>query len=142
MQEKRSTEELNRLIAECGDLDDALEEANSDITRISPSQRLNVLLVESKMEIRQIAQMAGLSTSYTYQIFEGVRVPGREAVLRLAFAMHLKPREAQHLLRIAKEGALYSRVRRDFIILFALEQGATLQEADALLTERGETGFP
>ena len=67
-----------------------------------------------------------------------MRAPGRDIVLRLALVLALTPEETQRLLRAAQRGALYPRVRRDAAVIFCLNRGLSLLEADDLLRSLGE----
>ena len=59
-------------------------------------------------------------------------------VLRLALLLRAGIRETQRLLRAAGRGALYPRVRRDAIVLYALKEEMEVFAADELLAGCGE----
>ena len=52
--------------------------------------------------------------------------------------LELTPEETQRLLRTACRGALYPRVRRDAVFIFALKQGLSLFDANELLCSLSE----
>ncbi len=102
---------------------------------------LNELLVKQNISIPEVVTGSVLSKSFVYQIFNGERNPGRDILLRIAFAMHLALEETQQLLRLGEKGTLYPRVRRDAAIICCLEQGISLDAADMFLHSISEKGL-
>lgn len=93
------------------------------------------------MSIPQIADAAMLSHSFAYQIFSGVRNPGRNTLICIACVMRLPLEGVQRLLTISQKGELYPRVRRDAAIIFALEHGYALMQMEELLQKAGEASI-
>ncbi len=54
-------------------------------------------------------------------------------LLRIVFVLGLSLEETQRLLVVAQRGVLYPRVRRDSALIFMLQHGYTLSEADDVL---------
>ena len=52
--------------------------------------------------------------------------------------MKATPEETNRILILANAGGLYSKIRRDCVIIFALEKGLTLNQANELLYELNE----
>ncbi len=86
----------------------------------------------------EFGEKALLSRSFTYQIVNGTRLPGRDVVIRIAIALQLSVDDTQRMLRAAQRGALYPRVRRDAILISCLNQRSSLDEADGMLRAQGE----
>lgn len=105
------------------------------------SASLRSLLAEKEMDIPNLAQAMFASKTYVYQMFEGKRRPGRNMLLRAAFALGLNVEKTQRLLALAQRGTLYSRLRRDRAILYALEHSLSLTEVDEALLALGEEGL-
>lgn len=99
---------------------------------------LFALLDASGKSRAAVADECGMGASYVYQIFAGERTPTREFLLRIAFCLGCDLRQAQRLLRLADEGALWPKRRRDAILIFCLEHGYDLPRADAELYRLGE----
>ena len=59
-------------------------------------------------------------------------------MLRIAVALKLNLDDSQRLLRSAQRGALYAKVRRDAVIIFALKKHMTLDETDEMLRSLDE----
>lgn len=82
---------------------------------------------------------SALNQIYGYQIFDGKRKkPSRNKLIQLIFGMGLDITDSQRLLKIAGVNELYPRVKRDSIIIFALNKKISLSECDELLFELGE----
>ena len=59
-------------------------------------------------------------------------------MIALSAAMHLPLQECNRLLTIAKAGILYSKNRRDAILIFGIERELSLIDINELLYEMGE----
>lgn len=108
---------------------------------VTLQQHLQELLEKHEMSIPDLIVKTILSKSFVYQVFSGKRNPGRDILLRMAFAMHLTIEETQHLFIIAGKGALYPKVRRDAIIMLCLEKGMSLDETNEFLENSSERGL-
>lgn len=137
-QEPLDTKGLFVLLESSATLTDTLKEHESSVSNPTISSYLTELLQEHGYTIAQVIQRANLSKSFVYQIFSGARVPGRDILLRIAFAIKLNLEETQRLLTISCRGALYPRIRRDAAIIFCLQRRCTLEQASELLEEISE----
>ncbi|MDO5539294.1 MAG: helix-turn-helix transcriptional regulator [Eubacteriales bacterium] len=79
-----------------------------------------------------------LSKPFVYQILKGERVPGRDVILRICFALKADLDETQRLLTLAEKGVLYPKVKRDAAILCCIESGKSLEYTNMFLEEHGE----
>ena len=132
------TQELLRIIEEMPNVDNAVKElANYPKAKTFPVALFD-FLQERGMTIPELCEASLLSRSFTYQLCEGTRAPGRDIVLRLAIVLGLTYDEAQYLLRSAQRGALYPRVRRDAVIIYALAKHMNLTETNEALLSLGE----
>ena len=72
--------------------------------------------------------------SYVYHILNGERKnPSRSKLLAICVAMKMDIKETQYFLRAAQVPVLYPRNQRDCIILYGLEQGASVMELNETL---------
>jgi transcriptional regulator with XRE-family HTH domain len=136
-EEKLCTEELMKLLENSRTLDDAIENNNS-ITNPDTSSYLSDLLIKHNMTIQQVFEKAVISRSFGYQIFNGLRCPNRNVLLRIAIVMKLSLDETQHLLKISQRGELYPKVRRDAAIIFCIKNKCDLTDTDELLESISE----
>lgn len=113
------------------------------INRLGPEDRtlsayLQQLLAEKGMQRADVVRRANLNQTFGYQIFMGTRHASRDKVLQLAFALQLTLRETDRLLQAAGANALYCKNRRDAIIIFCINQGCSLAQANDELYRFGE----
>lgn len=130
MSEKQTTTGLFRILANAPTIKHALETFEDEASFL---QYLSLLLSSAGLDIPKLAEQMYASKVFIYQIFEGIRKPGREILLRMAFATGLTLEQTQKLLALARRGTLYPRVRRDTAIIYAIQHGFTLEEADEAL---------
>ena len=130
------TEELLGELLEAPSLDGFIEA--HDLGARSLSEYLNALLEEKHLERAAVVRMANLNETFGYQNFKGTRRPSRNKVLQIAFAMALTLRETNRALEAAGVSSLYSKDRRDAIIIFCLDRGCSLQKVNEELYRFGE----
>lgn len=90
------------------------------------------------MTASQLIADAGLQRNYGYQILDGRRNPSRDKVIALCLALSLNLSDAGRALTLSKNGQLYSKNKRDSILIFALEKKLSVMDANELLQEMGE----
>lgn len=130
------TEELLDELLEAPSIDGFLE-GHECVSRTLASY-LNELLEAKRLKRSQVVRMANLNETFGYQIFMGARNPSRDKVLQIAFAMALTLRETNRALEAAGVSSLYSKDRRDAIIIFCLDRGCSLQKVNEELYRFGE----
>ena len=108
------------------------------ITRRNLPDYLQQLLNEKGLERADVVRKAGLDATYGYQIFMGQRNPARDKVLQVVFALQCSLQEANRVLQAAGHNELYCKNRRDAIIIFCLDHGYSLLQADQELYRFGE----
>lgn len=138
MQRGPDTFALIRILSEAASLEQSLEELGKSVDNFSLTDLLLEYQVRFGLGVGEIADRALLSKSYTYQVFSGVRNPGRNAVLCIARVMGANLHETRKLLRLAHKGDLYPRIRRDAAIIFGIQHNYGLMRLDALLLDIGE----
>lgn len=99
---------------------------------------LREILEKAKMSVSEWIAGANISKSYGYQILRGERTPGRDILLRTALVVQLSLKDTQRLLAVGGCGALYPKVRRDAVVIFALNQKMTLLETEELISSLPE----
>lgn len=139
-QEKLNTEELMRMLETCNTLDDIIY-SNHSITNPDTSSYLSELLIKYNMTIQQVLEKAVISRSFGYQIFNGLRNPNRDILLRIAIVMKLNVDEVQRLLKISRRGELYPKIRRDAAIIFCMKNNCDLTDIVELLESIGESSL-
>lgn len=135
--EKLSTEELMRMLETSDTLDNVIYD-NQSISNPDTSSYLSGLLIKYGITIQQVLEKAVISRSFGYQIFNGLRNPNRDILLRIAIVMKLNVDEVQRLLKISRRGELYPKIRRDAAIIFCIKNKCDLTDTVELLESIGE----
>jgi hypothetical protein len=137
----KNTAELLSEIKQSTEIKTFLSENNADIENLSLTEYLNILLEKKQVSRSEAIKKAELNYTYGYQMINGTRKPTKDKLLQLCFGLGATPDEANRVLLIADAGGLYSKNRRDCIIIFALEKGLSLTQANEMLCELGEDMF-
>ena len=102
------------------------------------SAYLNGKLEEKGLRRIDVIRAAHLNETFGYQIFTGARGASRDKALAIGFALGLDVHDLRALLRNAGASDLYSKNRRDAIIIFCASHAYSLNQADEALFEFGE----
>lgn len=110
----------------------------STVKDISFDEYLKTLMDQKNISTTDLISRACISKTYAYQFINGERLPGRDIVIRMAFAMNLNIDDTQRLLTLAGKGVLYPKIRRDAGILLCFRKKMTLDETNSFLEDLGE----
>lgn len=99
---------------------------------------LNEQLAARGLKQSEVLREADIEPTFGWYIFNGQRGAGRDNVLKLCFAMGFDVRHANRALQAAGANTLYPKNRRDVIIIYCLEHGSTLLQANETLYSFGE----
>ena len=137
---EKNTDTLQQELMSTNNLDHFLTENDASFRDVPLQEAIQRIFDEKGMSKAQLAKQSGISEVYLHQLFSGRRFPSRSRLLCLCFGLDATVDEAQSLLQQARHAPLYSRDRRDAIIIFALSHHMTLFEAnDKLFTENLDT---
>lgn len=131
---EKSTEELFGEIKGHGSVEEYLAANEEQLRECSLEEYLAALLAAKDLVKSEVIHASGLETKSAYHIFSGhTRRPGREKLLALALAMRLTLKETQHLLHYGGSPMLYPRESWDSVVIYAIEHGLSVIEANILL---------
>lgn len=137
---EKNTDTLQQELMSTNNLDRFLTENDASFRDVPLQEAIQRIFDEKGMSKAQLAKQSGISEVYLHQLFYGRRFPSRSRLLCLCFGLGATVDEAQSLLQQARHAPLYSRDRRDAIIIFALSHHMTLFEVnDKLFTENLDT---
>lgn len=119
------------------DFEEFLRDNEAGLLTQTLSEHLMMLLRRKGLKRADVVRDSGLEKSYVFQIFQGEKRPSRNKLIAIVFGLHLTVEEAQRMLKLGGCSELYARIERDAAILFALQNGMTVSEADDLLDSRG-----
>ena len=135
---EKSTEELMNILKSKKTYEEFFEEEVGELCFSSVAEYLGLLITEKKLKKSDIIKRSNLDKNYAYQIFNGIKTcPSRDKIIMLAFGMKLNLNETRKLLKIAQQKDLYVRDPRDSVIIFCINKGYSLIEANESLNDYG-----
>ncbi|MBQ8941004.1 MAG: XRE family transcriptional regulator [Firmicutes bacterium] len=138
----KNTEELLAEIMQSAEISDFFKENEKYITNLSLIDYFNILIDEKQVRKKDVIKKSAVNQTYGYQILDGTKKsPSKDKLIQLCFGMGATVEEANRILALANAGTLYSKNRRDCIIIFALNKGLTIYELNDLLFELDEKTF-
>ena len=132
---------LKSLSAKNCSLDDYFHENDDQFVNEDIKAFWENLIAKSGRSKSNIINKADFSYCYFYDIINGRKMPTKDKVVRLTLAMKLSLNDCQAALKLSGRSALYPRVRRDSILIYAIENQLTIFRCDELLTKYGEEGL-
>ena len=135
---EKNTDTLQQELMSTNNLDRFLTENDASFRDVPLQEAIQRIFDEKGMSKAQLAKQSGISEVYLHQLFSGRRFPSRSRLLCLCFGLDATVDEAQSLLQQARHAPLYSRDRRDAIIIYGLVNGASLFEVNDKLFSEGE----
>lgn len=133
---RKSTMELLELLKASPTISDFIEKTADELIETIPLyQYLDMMIEEKQLKKSEVIKRSGLDRGYVYDIFAGKKIPSRDKVLAICFAMELSEEEVQRLLKYTGYPQLYARIERESIILFALQHQLKITDVNELLYE-------
>lgn len=135
---KKTAELLNELSDKNTDLKEYFRAAPSSFTNTSIKVFWEKMIKKAEKTKSDIINKADLSYCYFYDVINGRKIPSKDKIIRIALAMELNLDECQEALRISGKSALYPRIKRDSVIIFAVNHAYSVYKTNDLLAEYGE----
>lgn len=133
-----TTSKLLAFIKKSGSFSEVTEAFHDNQEEPAFCHFLYQLMDKYQMNAKDVIQASGIERSYYYHILSGQKLPGRNIILRISLCMHATLAETNQLLRLAHQGALYAKIRRDAAIIFAIEKKYTMQQTNEFLIREQE----
>lgn len=92
----------------------------------------------SNMKKTDIINKADIGYTFFYDILKGKKVPSRDNVIKLFVVMKLNIDCLQEALRLYEWAALYPKIKRDSILIYAITHNYSLHQTVELLENNGE----
>ena len=116
------------------DLKEFIDTNQNNLPEFTLAEYLEFLLNEKNLSKVDVIKNSCIG-KYAYKIFSGERKNNaREKILSLALAMKLSLQETQRLLYYAGAKKLYTKDTWDDVLIFALNNGYSVERANELLT--------
>ena len=135
---KKPTKELLNELRQASGITDYLDNNKDELYSAELKTHLEMLLENKGVSKSEAIAKSGLHQIYAYQIFSGKKSPSRDKLIGLCFGMSLTLEESNRLLKIAGLSELYPRIRRDSIIIFAINKHLSITECNELLYDQEE----
>lgn len=140
MMNEKNTDRLQQELMSTSDLDRFLSENDTSFRDTPLQEALQHIFDKKGLSKAMLAKRSGISEVYLHQLFSGRRFPSRSRLLCVCFGLGATVEETQALLQQARYAPLYSRDRRDAIIIYGLSHAMDLfQINDKLFTENLDT---
>lgn len=102
---------------------------------------LDEMLSQKKLSKSDVIRGTVLERSYAYQIMQGRKLGSKDKILQICLAMNCTHEETDRLLTLSNNPKLYARDKRDFYILFAINNNYNVMETNELLEHHGLDSF-
>ena len=136
----KNTDDLQQELMEAHDLDQFLSDNEENFINNSVCELLSLLFRKRNISKATLAKQSGMSEVYLHQVFAGRRNPSRSRLLCLCFGLQTTVEETQELLQQCGFARLYTKNRRDAIILYGILNGQDLFAVnDKLFAENEES---
>ena len=99
------------------------------------NEYINNLCAQKDISPKEVIKKSDIERNYGHQLFKGIRKPSRDKVIQLAFGFELSYEETQKLLAVARKSALYAKIERDAVIIYALKHKYNIQDVQLTLYE-------
>lgn len=135
---KKSTEELTNEILNASDIKSYIETNEKDFITKEFHALLMDIIVEKNLDNKVIVEKSNINRVYFYHLLSGKRKPSRNKIIQLAYGLELNIQEVQKLLKMSKMEELYSKLKRDAIIIYSISNHMSILDTEILLEEEGE----
>jgi len=134
-----TTDELTNGLLRTKDFKRYISNHTDSLQTTTLAAHLQLLLEQKGLKRADVIRRGDIDRTFGYQIFDGTRTPSRDKILQLAFGFGLDYDQTCELLCIARKTALYPRLRREAIIIYAIGHGLSVTETQYMLIEAGLT---
>lgn len=138
---EKTTDELLLNLKRSKDIEQYFMANGEELLQEGLGDYLYQLLEKIEVSATQAAQRSLLSKSQVYNILNNQTKPSRAFVIQLSFGIRATLEQTQQMLRLSGNQRLYPRVKRDAILIFALDNKLSLEDAHELLVKRGVEGL-
>lgn len=138
---KKTTTELLHILSSVrtpAELQEYTNALTKEHISCSFSEYISQKLHEKNISAAQLIRASQIQRNYGYQILNGTRMPSRDKVLSLCLALSLDLTETQRALTCSQNGMLYSKNKRDSILIFSIKKNLSVMETNDLLAEMHE----
>ena len=135
---KRDTDEMKTALESTESIHHFLRENEDNFHTRDVSGLVEKMIKDRNLSKAEVAKAAGMSEVYLHQLISGRRKPSRTRLLCISIGLKLSLEETQNLMQHAGMAMLYSKSRRDAIIIYGISHKLNLFEINDLLFDADE----
>ena len=135
--EKISTSTLLRRLFKTASIARFIKHFDKQMEYTSFDTYIANLCVSKDVKPERIIIKSGIERTYGHQLFNGRRKPSRDKVIQLALGFEMNYDEAQELIKTARKSPLHPKIKRDAVIIYALNQGFDVIDVQTTLQDLG-----
>lgn len=141
MVEKKTDDLMNQLKKENIKYNEYLSENEDVFINNDLSQFWKKVIELSETKKTDIVNKADIGYTFFYDIIKGKKHPSRDIIIKIFIALKIDVEYCQEALRIYEWAALYPKIKRDSILLYAIMHKYSLQQTEELLDDNNEKAF-
>lgn len=141
MVEKKTDDLMNQLKKENIKYNEYLSENEDVFINNDLSQFWKKVIELSETKKTDIVNKADIGYTFFYDIIKGKKHPSRDVIIKIFIALKIDVEYCQEALRIYEWAALYPKIKRDSILLYAIMHKYSLQQTEELLDDNNEKAF-
>ena len=130
---KKSTTDLLNELNQTSHIDQYLKENGEYIIDQSLSKYLCDIIESKNLSKSDIIKKSDINEIYGYQIFSGKRTPSRNKLLCICIGADFTLEETNETLKVAGFSPLFPKIKRDSIIIFAIQNRHQIWEINESL---------
>lgn len=134
---KETKELLDELKGKNIDINTYLESNSDSLIEINLKKFWNDVVNNSGMSKSDIINKSDLGYVYFYDVINGRKIPSTDKIVRLALAMKMTLEQCQTALKYSGKSPLYPRLKRDSILIFAINHNYDIYQTAELLLNEG-----
>lgn len=135
---KKDTNDLLKELGPDCEIEDYLNSNTSSFVNHTLNNFWQDICEKSGMSKSNIINKSEFNYSFFYDVINGRKIPARDKIIRLALTMNIGLDNCQQALRLSDKSLLYPRIKRDSIIIYALNNNLTISECNKLLNKFNE----
>lgn len=134
---KKSTDELLKILKSKNSFNDYAAENSESFINTTLPEMLKTIMSAKHISKAAVIKNSNIEKHYAYQIFQGKRIPSRDKMIMLCIGCQANCEQTRQLLLKIKAAPLYSKDKRDSILLFGLFHHMSVVKINLLLDEHG-----
>lgn len=119
------------------DINTYLESNSDSLIEINLKKFWNDVVNNSGMSKSDIINKSDFGYVYFYDVINGRKIPSTDKIVRLALAMKMTLEQCQTALKYSGKSPLYPRLKRDSILIFAINHNYDIYQTAELLLNEG-----